>query len=92
MKVRNKPVEVEAIRYKGNNLSELEEFLGDNLILNKCYFRTSSGLQPYLKGISVRTLEGVCCVSYGDYIIKDVNGGFYLCKSDFFEQAYEIID
>lgn len=36
------------------------------------------------------TLEGVMQASYGDYIVKSVQGEFYACKPDIFEQTYEV--
>jgi len=37
----------------------------------------------------IHTLEGMMQASYGDYIIKGVQGEFYPCKPDIFEQTYE---
>lgn len=37
----------------------------------------------------IRTLEGTMQASYGDYIIKGVQGEFYPCKPDIFEATYE---
>lgn len=37
----------------------------------------------------IHTLEGTMQASYGDYIIKGVQGEFYPCKLDIFEQTYE---
>lgn len=38
------------------------------------------------------TLEGVIQASEGDYIIKGVQGEFYACKPDIFEQTYEVAE
>lgn len=38
------------------------------------------------------TLEGVMQASEGDYIIKGVQGEFYACKPDIFEQTYEVAE
>ena len=37
----------------------------------------------------IDTLEGGHVVCVGDYIIKGVQGEFYPCKPDIFEQTYE---
>lgn len=37
----------------------------------------------------IHTLEGTMQASYGDYIIKGVQGEFYPCKPDIFEATYE---
>ena len=42
--------------------------------------------------IEIQTLEGVMKAQYGDWIIKGVNGEFYPCKPDIFEQTYEAIE
>ena len=39
----------------------------------------------------VNTLEGPMKVTDGDYIIEGVNGEFYPCKPDIFEQTYEVV-
>lgn len=38
----------------------------------------------------IATLEGTMQASEGDYIIKGVQGEFYACKPDIFEQTYEV--
>ncbi|MEK4620655.1 hypothetical protein NYE71_32195 [Bacillus sp. FSL K6-0273] len=40
----------------------------------------------------IPTLEGRMKGSYGDYIIKGVNGEIYPCKADIFEKTYEAAD
>ena len=42
-------------------------------------------------GMTIRTLEGTMHASPGDYIIKGVQGEFYPCKPDIFEQTYEVV-
>lgn len=37
----------------------------------------------------IKTLEGDHLVRKGDYVIKGVQGEFYPCKPDIFEQTYE---
>ena len=38
------------------------------------------------------TLEGVMQANEGDYVIKGVQGEFYACKPDIFEQTYEVAE
>lgn len=40
-------------------------------------------------GLMIHTLEGDMRASFGDYIIKGVNGEHYACKPDIFEKTYE---
>lgn len=80
MKYRKKPVVVEAIKYNGKNMDEVQlklgipelqqEFTSDNII--------------------IPTLEGDMTAKPGDFIIKGINGEFYPCKPDIFEATYEI--
>jgi hypothetical protein len=88
---RKKPVEIEALQWTGKNDTEIEYFVGDsfqgygdNLV---CYKPRSN--QYLSKLMYIRTLEGVMIASVGDYIIKGVQGEFYSCKPEIFEQTYE---
>lgn len=73
---RKKPVEIECIKFTGNNISELKNFVGD-------------ALNP---DFSIRTLEGDMKISKGDFVIKGVSGEFYPCKPEIFEKTYEVVD
>ena len=42
--------------------------------------------------VFVETLEGRMHISPGDWIIRGVQGEFYPCKPDIFEQTYEPAD
>lgn len=80
MKYRKKPVEVEAIKYDGDNINEVAAFVGDQFAgqhaTNSDYYE-------------IETLEGVMTASIGDYIIKGVQGEFYPCKPDIFYATYD---
>lgn len=39
-------------------------------------------------GIVIPTSEGKLFASFGDYVIKGIDGGFYPCKPDVFEESY----
>lgn len=81
-KYRKKPVVIEAIQYDGSNLREIAEFVGTDLSMVDNDINLS--LVPVIK-----TLEGDMLISKGDYVIKGVQGEFYPCKPDIFEQTYE---
>ena len=86
MKYRKKPVVIEAIQWNSQaNIELIEKLLGKNLISES---REGCGAVGYW----VRTLEGNMMISWGDYIIKGVNGEFYPCKPDIFEKTYEQAD
>lgn len=76
---RKKPVVIEAIRFTGRNDEEIEQFVG------------ASGYDPPADRPTfvIHTLEGDMTAEVGDWIIKGVEGEFYPCKPNVFEQTYE---
>lgn len=49
-------------------------------------------IDPATGELIIRTLEGDMRATYGDYIIKGVQGEFYPCKPDIFESTYELAE
>ena len=84
MKCRKKPVVIEAVQWSGNNLNEILNFMKDK---QPNYYEDDEQ-----KLLTIQTLEGNMIASDGDYIIKGVKGEFYPCKSDIFEQTYEVVE
>lgn len=82
-KYRKKPVEIEAIQYMGNNVKEVEDFVGNQLLR---YTNTGNELD-YSLGIP--TLEGIMKASIGDYIIRGIRNEFYPCKPEIFKVTYD---
>lgn len=79
-KFRKKPVEIEAIQFNGWNFEEIYYWMYGTLGINSnCYRET----------MVIETLEGNMTANLGDYIIKGVQGEFYPCKPDIFEQTYD---
>jgi len=89
MKYRKKPIEVEAIRFDGDNFEECVEFMGRS----KMYLTNVGQLMKMIgeKNIRINTLEGEMTASKGDYIIRGINGEYYPCKPDIFEKTYELV-
>lgn len=86
MKYRKKLVEIEAIQFKRNEFEDIDKFTNGKAF----NFRT----ERHMNGKSyceIKTLEGTITAAEGDYIIKDVDGDFYTCKSDIFEETYELV-
>lgn len=86
MKARKKPVEVEVIQLKmcsARSYRKCKEFVGDSWIE---YYEMSNELP------AIRTLEGVMGISNNDFIIKGIDGEFYLCNPDIFEKIYEVME
>jgi hypothetical protein len=81
VKVRKKPVVVDAVLYTGNNGDEIATFMQ----FNPGHFHGGAVLK-------IPTLEGVMAADPGDYIIKGVKGEFYPCKPDVFAQTYEVVE
>jgi hypothetical protein len=91
MKFRKKPVVIEAVQffYTDESVDQLEKFCGESLgNIRKEHDATPAEAE-------IRTLEdGVHLTvkhiaTEGDWIIKGVQGEFYACKPDIFEQTYE---
>lgn len=48
-------------------------------------------IDPGTGDLMIRTLEGDMRATYGDYIIRGVQGEFYPCKPDIFAATYEAV-
>lgn len=77
-KYRKKPVEVEAVKFTGQNWGEIESFVPVGKYNNDGTF-------------NIVTLEGEHKCSVGDYVIRGIAGEFYPCKPDIFEATYEFV-
>lgn len=78
-KFRKKPVVIEAIQLTRESFTDCVKFMGDKIgeyDKPECY-------------IEIPTLEGDMAAYRGDWIIKGIQGEFYPCKPDIFEQTYE---
>lgn len=82
-KYRKKPVEIESIQYIGNNVEEVEEFVGNQLLR----YNNTQEENDYSLGIP--TPEGIMKASVGDYIIRGVRNEFYPCKPEIFRITYD---
>ena len=96
MKFRKKPVVIEATQWFKNGDHPEDGSHGEGRVVR--YYRhpdvdgqTSCkycGNEMHIHGW-IDTLEGGHIVCPGDWIIKGVQGEFYACKPDIFEQTYE---
>lgn len=87
-KARKKPVEIEAFQFTDiTDWNELNEWANEDVkeLEPKNIFRVATTL------FKCHTLEGDLFISFGDWIIKGVNGEFYPCKPDIFEKTYEVL-
>jgi len=91
-KYRKKPVVVEAFRWTaGIDQTEDPEWIIAALQKNKVRIIVHAPKEdePYME---IDTLEETHKAYVGDYIIKGVKGELYPCKSDIFEQTYELVE
>lgn len=101
-KYRKKPVVIEAIQYKiveeipckygvakKTNINEIAQFMKVNSLREVTTPNDTSEGETFLP---IDTLEGIMKASIGDYIIKGIQGEFYPCKPDIFEQTYELAE
>ena len=80
MRYRKKPVVIDAYRYTID--SEVPEWFTD--MVNK------RQVMPHEDGTcTIETLEGTMLGSYGDYIVRGIDGEPYPCKPDIFQKTYE---
>lgn len=91
-KFRKKPVVIEAIKWTGFNPHDIADFAGDACEIEYYDAAYEAGAGPMYAYIKIHTLEGDMKVSVGDYVIKGVQGEFYPCKPDIFEETYEEIE
>ena len=91
-KFRKRPVVIDAIQWTGNNPFEIGEWSGQ-------WERDHTDLFVARNGeIEIKTLEdgfdghAKHIASIGDWIIRGVQGEFYACKPDIFQQTYERVE
>lgn len=80
MRYRKKPVEIEAIQWTGDNLTEVMAFCP------KAHPEHMSSL------LVIERLEGKLYAQEDDYIIKGVEGEFYPCSPSVFLATYDEVD
>lgn len=92
MKFRKKPVIIEAVKLENEHSSIYHaiEFISD-VDMNTSKIGAAACIKKAQEdgGLVIHTLEGDMKASFGDYIIKGVNGEFYPCKPDVFDKTYE---
>lgn len=84
-KYKKRPVVIEAARFDGYNADSLMQWVNSST----GYCTAFLSLKDDSRTILIKTLEGVMTASIGDWVIKGVQGEFYPCKPDIFDQTYE---
>lgn len=80
IKIRKKPVVVEAMKYTGDNFEEIREWSGQKIRLDPA------------RNLLLPTPEGEMKASRYDYVIKGVGGEVYGIKPKYFYETYEILE
>lgn len=81
-KFRKKPVVIEAAQWLPNDMEAAGYVVG--WMMGRCDYEMQAD-----RSLSIRTLEGIHRADPGDWIIRGIQGEFYPCKPDIFEQTYE---
>ena len=89
MKYRKKPIEIEAIKFNGENAYEIMQWAHKDC---PDEFNSIVRAAPFKDRLVIRTLEGLMEAHGGDWIIKGIKGEFYPCKPDIFEATYEAVE
>ncbi|NQD40531.1 hypothetical protein [Glutamicibacter halophytocola] len=87
LKFRKKPVTIEAMQLSPSNREELFKWASSQTPLGHLV-----PVVPKMRTIGqmlIHTLEGTMTAIPGDWIIRGVQGEFYPCKPEIFEQTYE---
>jgi hypothetical protein len=87
---RKKPVIIQAVRWTGDNLKEIIDFIGLHPSAQKWTWEEYEQVVAK-EGLKIFSLEGPHIASIGDWIICGVKGEFYACKPDIFEATYDAI-
>lgn len=83
IKMRKRPVEVEAILFSGGYDPELAEFVGEMGYFSNYYQHEKWTIQ---------TLHGQVIAEVGDWIIRGPKGDFWPIKNEIFIDSYENTD
>lgn len=100
-KYRKKPVEIEAMQVTRENVEGVAAWCGGRVVTE---VKPGDPTDVYV-ALDIPTLEGIMRAETfhssawdgkryagGDYIIRGVQGEFYPCKPDIFEQTYEPVE
>lgn len=81
---RKKPIIIDAVQLTDNNIYSVKQWCGADFY--------SDPPSEVVTGLVIHTLEGDMIAPFGVYIIKGVQGEFYPCKLDIFQNTYEEVN
>ena len=80
MKFRGQPIEVEAVRWTGDNLAEIRQFTDHDFVYE---------MDPEEKILMLSVVKHGYGIAYpGDWIIRGVLGHCYVCEAEAFTKSY----
>lgn len=83
-KYQQKPVIIEAVQWLGT-----QESLNEVIV----FCRHEAITHGHDNTINVITVDGIMNAAIGDFILRDANGKYYVCKPDVFAATYvEVLD
>jgi hypothetical protein len=86
-KFRKLPVTIDAVRYDGTNLAEIEAFIGQ-----RAQRAPGEPPLPNPRAFHIATLEGGHIASLGDWIVKGIAAECYPVKDAIFRATYQAVD
>ena len=86
MKYREKRIVVEAVKWDGNLISEVPEWISTALKLSP---NTPGAIMRMASVIHIFTKNGILIAYPDDYIVRNLGGEIYPVPSSFFESTYE---
>ena len=84
IRARKRPLEVEAIEIRPENIHDIFDFGGPNIYIH----HPTRNLKMYVK---VNTLHGVTEAHEGDFLVRGIKGDFYPVQRDTFLETYDIL-
>ena len=90
---RKKPVEIQAVKFEYTDecIEFLKTWLGPEYKTHGKYRHPTAIGWMEIGTLEDGTSQVKHVASEGDYIIKGVQGEFYACKPNIFEQTYELV-
>lgn len=76
---KKNPISVEAHQLTNSNVDDIARW---------CNATVSYDKETEIVNLNIETLEGTMRVDVGSWVIKGVNGEFYPCRGDIFQQTY----
>lgn len=98
-KYKKKPVVIEAVQFlhdpddiSTSNMTDIIQWILDNGGNARSYCVSEEDCLGNNHLLEIETLEGSHFANHADFIIRGIQGEFYPCKPDIFEDSYEKVE